>query len=430
MIHRNARTNLTTAVARRVIALSGFLWVAAVAAFAVITGLARMRDDREGAAAAAQRALAHVDRATRLPSQEDLAALVGRDERIRAAACLRFDGVLCAAWPESAGPATQKAPVSRDPGSEPDSWSNAQGETKVWRVNLPLAAREASVVAWVNATNVVRPTLQSTLIFGGALLLATFLGAAVCVQWFGGAWSCVVRDLTRILQLGAGSDADWSPSAAYADTAALRRQITVSAGDLAEARLRIDCLEQQMQRTLQHRERTFARSLEKTRRDSLTDPLTGLYNRRFLEEELPGILADLEAGDSDVTVVMLDLDHFKQHNDTHGHEAGDALLRFVGELLRGATRDSDYCIRYGGDEFAIVMPDTAPENAVPLVERILKLFAQYTAVLKTEPRVSLSAGVAGSASRTREERKQLIKLADRALYQAKRLGKNRVAVAA
>lgn len=175
-------------------------------------------------------------------------------------------------------------------------------------------------------------------------------------------------------------------------------------------------------------ERTYRRRLRHTLAATLVDPLTALHNRRFLEAELEGVFNAQRAADADLSVAMLDLDEFKRYNDTFGHPAGDALLRFTGDLLRGSIRAGDFAVRYGGDEFLLVMPGVGLEDARKIVARIVALFAQFTSGRPEPCPVSLSAGVASRLSQAPGSGQELIAAADAALYRAKSDGKNHAAV--
>jgi diguanylate cyclase (GGDEF)-like protein/PAS domain S-box-containing protein len=167
----------------------------------------------------------------------------------------------------------------------------------------------------------------------------------------------------------------------------------------------------------------------KLRDQALHDSLTGLFNRRYLEESLPRELHRAQRENIPLCVVMLDLDHFKQFNDRLGHAAGDALLRAVGQVLREKLRQSDISCRYGGEEFALVLPDSSPEAAQQRVEEIRLLVRgldlQYGGHrLGT---VTLSAGIA-AARDDRSNARDLLRAADKALYAAKQAGRDRVVV--
>ncbi|MEN1761588.1 GGDEF domain-containing protein [Anoxynatronum sibiricum] len=148
---------------------------------------------------------------------------------------------------------------------------------------------------------------------------------------------------------------------------------------------------------------------------SITDTLTGLYNRRYLYHLLGTLTSENVAPHSAFTLLMMDLNHFKKINDTFGHSEGDVVLKAFGEVLRQASRKSDIAIRYGGDEFILLLMGTADTDAAQVEERVAQLFQpicdQYPAI-----GLSVSFGRAGSEAGTADE---IIKLADDLLYQHK-----------
>jgi diguanylate cyclase (GGDEF)-like protein len=134
-----------------------------------------------------------------------------------------------------------------------------------------------------------------------------------------------------------------------------------------------------------------------------------------------------EAGD-DLALIMIDVDYFKSLNDTLGHRAGDEVIRFVGELLRQCVREEDLAIRYGGDEFLLVLPGLNAAMATKVADRIVKLFGQQARLLAVEPKPGMSAGVASLKEHRPGNPPAFLQMADQALYQAKKLGKARVCV--
>jgi diguanylate cyclase (GGDEF)-like protein len=154
-----------------------------------------------------------------------------------------------------------------------------------------------------------------------------------------------------------------------------------------------------------------------------TDPLTGLDNRRALRYEFDRELARAERTRRPLALVVLDLDHFKRYNDAHGHPAGDRALKRVAMILEDITRSVEVTARIGGEEFAVVAPDTDEAGAVALAERLrLGVRSEFAG---TDPPLTLSCGVAVHLpGQARYD--DLIEAADRALYTAKRAGRNRV----
>jgi diguanylate cyclase (GGDEF)-like protein len=169
---------------------------------------------------------------------------------------------------------------------------------------------------------------------------------------------------------------------------------------------------------------------ETLRAQSIRDALTGLFNRRFLIESLERECRRSIRAGRPLSVLMLDVDHFKHFNDTFGHEAGDAILREVGAVLRTAFRGEDAACRYGGEEFALVLTDTGTDGAITraaeLRQRVRKLSVNFRRQILGS--ISVSVGIAISPIHAHDAA-GLLRIADRALYRAKREGRDRVVVA-
>jgi diguanylate cyclase (GGDEF)-like protein len=153
-----------------------------------------------------------------------------------------------------------------------------------------------------------------------------------------------------------------------------------------------------------------------------TDGLTGLCNRRQFDQSLQTAASFAARQGLPLSVVLLDVDHFKGYNDTFGHPAGDEVLRGVARLLRGGLREHDLAARYGGEEFAILLPATDSAAGLALAER---LRASIQSDLRARRPVTASLGVA-TATPPSPDVATLVDEADRALYRSKRLGRNRV----
>lgn len=159
----------------------------------------------------------------------------------------------------------------------------------------------------------------------------------------------------------------------------------------------------------------------------LTDPLSGCYNRRGFEQLVRRELARAARAHTDVALLAIDLDHFKQVNDTHGHLVGDRVIAEVGELLRASARTDDVVARTGGEEFMILAPNTSLDGAQHLALRIVDAFRRRIFV-EPSPRVSLTVSIGVVADGVPNEgiAEDLRARADEALYAAKRSGRNRV----
>jgi diguanylate cyclase (GGDEF)-like protein len=157
---------------------------------------------------------------------------------------------------------------------------------------------------------------------------------------------------------------------------------------------------------------------------ALTDALTGLANKRSIEDTLKRMSAQAGRSLSPLAAVMLDLDHFKQINDLFGHDRGDDVLAAVGLTITQVLRDSDFAGRYGGEEFLVLLPDTNREGALETAERLRAALGAMR-VPGEERKVTASLGVAVLPDDAGDSA-QLLRHADRALYAAKQAGRNRV----
>lgn len=178
-------------------------------------------------------------------------------------------------------------------------------------------------------------------------------------------------------------------------------------------------------RTLKEEKEFFEKSQKRYMELSVTDELTGLYNRRYLQSKLESELQHSLRLDQPLSLVMLDLDDFKAVNDLYGHAFGDVVLARLAAVIRASSRELDVACRYGGEEFALIMPGTHGEDAVHTAERVRARFAAevFTAENGEGLNVTVSLGV--SELRKDDTADTLLERADRAMYRAKRLGKNR-----
>lgn len=169
-----------------------------------------------------------------------------------------------------------------------------------------------------------------------------------------------------------------------------------------------------------------------TRLMAITDELTGLYNHRHLLRQLSAELSRTRRYGRPLTLAMIDIDHFKQYNDTHGHLIGNEILRTLGDLIRKNIREIDIPARYGGEEFLIIMPETNRVKGRLIAERLRKAIEEYPFKKIGRPpgeAVTISIGIA-SYPQNALSTHDLIETADRALYHAKAAGRNRVSISA
>lgn len=180
------------------------------------------------------------------------------------------------------------------------------------------------------------------------------------------------------------------------------------------------------------KERLLREQAESLRELAFIDGLTGIANRRRLDEYLADEFRRATRNNSPLSVILLDIDYFKQFNDTYGHQSGDFCLRRVANAIKATLRrPADLVARYGGEEFAIVLPDTPFDGASGLAEEIRKHIESLAIPHEgstTSGHVTLSLGISNAQSYTDISDQTLLKQADTALYQAKNNGRNRVVV--
>jgi diguanylate cyclase (GGDEF)-like protein len=163
-------------------------------------------------------------------------------------------------------------------------------------------------------------------------------------------------------------------------------------------------------------------------RISRTDALTGLRNRRHVEEYLVKLTSLARRNVEPIAVLVIDIDHFKSVNDTHGHDAGDAVLREVASRMLGSVRLEDMIGRWGGEEFLVVLPNTADQGAAELAERLRQVVADTPCRLADGDAVQVTISV-GCAASLIDDAGGLVRSADTAMYEAKQTGRNRVVMA-
>jgi len=161
---------------------------------------------------------------------------------------------------------------------------------------------------------------------------------------------------------------------------------------------------------------------------AITDPLTGLYNRRRVEAVLEEEWKSVKRYDRKLSCFILDIDFFKAINDTHGHKVGDSVLKEIGDIIKYSLREVDTVARWGGEEFIAVLPQTPIEGAITVAERILSTIRDYTFDQIPNQRITASIGLSSSNEKI-DTPDKLVNAADFALYDAKTKGRNRIEVA-
>lgn len=183
----------------------------------------------------------------------------------------------------------------------------------------------------------------------------------------------------------------------------------------------------------QIRRKRYQDALKENQQKSLTmaviDSLTSVYNRRYFDTHLERMLQNLEENGKHISLMMIDIDHFKLINDNHGHLSGDDVLKELCKRLQDAVRPTDLVARYGGEEFSVVMPDTSLNQAAEIAERIRKFISRDEFTISSDPgKIHCTASIGVSVSSPSDTPQTLIERADKALYHVKHTGRNKVAV--
>jgi diguanylate cyclase (GGDEF)-like protein len=164
----------------------------------------------------------------------------------------------------------------------------------------------------------------------------------------------------------------------------------------------------------------------KLKEEAIRDPLTGLFNRRYLGEMLPIELARSKRANSSLTILLLDIDHFKNINDTYGHQVGDTVLQSVGNTLQGNVRAGDIVCRFGGEEFLLIFPGMEAAYSHARAEK-LRILIESQTISEKDQSITITISIGGSVyPQDGDSGDKLISLADLALYRAKQNGRNRV----
>ncbi|HDT14596.1 MAG TPA: diguanylate cyclase [Firmicutes bacterium] len=188
-------------------------------------------------------------------------------------------------------------------------------------------------------------------------------------------------------------------------------------------------LEKEVIEQVKEKTHTLQEQMEESERKAIIDGLTGAFNRRFFENKLEDEIQLAKRFRSKLSLVMFDIDHFKPINDTYGHQAGDIILQEVAETVKECLSSTDSLCRYGGEEFAVIMPDTPIEKAIDIAERIRKAIEEHTFYSgDTLINMTVSLGVSEYPSHG-ILKEVIIEKADSALYKAKHDGRNNTKIA-
>ncbi len=265
-----------------------------------------------------------------------------------------------------------------------------------------------------------------------------FLGVTLDEDFLNDATLRVETELKKLMSYLEEAETD---AQAYGDT------LTVVSGELANGDGRIDIrsvLEKVIaatrtmedhNRLLEDRLKDSAREIqslkddvESLRHEAMTDALTGVANRKLFDEEIRIGAAEALDMSQPMTLLMIDIDHFKSFNDTHGHQVGDQVLRFVARILKSCVRGEDLVARYGGEEFSILLPSTTLENGAKVGEHVRSQVSKKTVINRATGKSlgTITVSVGAAEFQPGESVEHLIERADEALYSAKHNGRNRV----
>ena len=284
----------------------------------------------------------------------------------------------------------------------------------------------------------------------GVMLIVILLALVLMAvgSWFVTQWYYIspVRNVIRhIRSKRQGRDGDKINDSGQFDTDEVLREFNILYDALANSQNDLNQAQVQLERKVWQRTKQFYHDIRSLEKKAKTDCLTGLANRGLLDEQLVVFFQQAQATDKDLACLMIDIDHFKNVNDTLGHSVGDQLIFFVGELLQAFTRKDDFVARYGGDEFLLLLSDRTEDQARAIAERIRKVFSKeahrftaegfdnqdgasvVTVQKNNGPAPKLSIGLATLKHNNPSDADELLQMADASLYRAKQAGRDCVA---
>lgn len=233
-------------------------------------------------------------------------------------------------------------------------------------------------------------------------------------------WARPARSLRRLLgEARAGEAAIEELSTVSGGLKPIVEEIQDLLRELRQQKVAVAELNEEVRLRVATRTNALERQIGSLRQQATRDPLTGLFNRRMLEQCLPKLIERCHAEQIDLSVLMIDIDHFKPLNDTLGHGAGDELLRDIGHIIRSSVRDQDASFRIGGDEFVVLLPSAAATVAQRIAQRMIDLVDGLAKPLRLPQPPRLSVGIASLRQLGRPTAEELLSEADRQLYEVK-----------
>jgi len=334
-----------------------------------------------------------------------------------------------------------KAPSSEQPGHETRTW-NVPGDPQRAMPELNLAAVPiiasgsheslGTLVCAARLSGESPATAQQVWAFFACLMLMAAAGIVLGMWYLRYLRLSVLNPLALLGCQGKNAEAQQTgivlPTNRPDEIGKLAKLLSDLHGDVEQWRSRATGLQDSFSDRVNTETAKIARELRRAKHKVWIDPLTRLGNRRLLDDKFADIFRAQQDSGDDFAIIMIDVDNFKTLNDTLGHKAGDELLRFIGELLQQCVRAEDLAIRFGGDEFALLLPRVSARNAKTIAERMSRLFAQKAALLHVDPKPAVSVGVASLLDHCPDSPEDLIQMADLALYSAKHAGKSQVVI--
>ncbi|MGA2440032.1 MAG: GGDEF domain-containing protein [Tepidisphaeraceae bacterium] len=302
----------------------------------------------------------------------------------------------------------------------------------IWRLTVAPAALMLVGVAAVGAIAKLLPLVLNE--NADSVLRVVLAGAAVCMavamalrhrkQWV--LPSDTMRRLIHEIRIGRAPIEDL----AEFHPGCLRdlcTEVKLLLHEMRHQRQAVIDLKEEVRQRIANRTSVLERTIVSLRNQIVHDPLTGLYNRRMLDQLLPQLVSQSLAERKPLTLMMVDVDHFKELNDTLGHTAGDDMLRSVGQIIRSTIRDSDFGCRCGGDEFAIILPGCQVSVAKRIGERLESLVHLLVESYKVTRRPRLSIGISTLEEQPEPTAANLLRRADERLYESKGVHRTPVA---
>ena len=304
-----------------------------------------------------------------------------------------------------------------------DAESGARRMTLLWQL-LAIAAGVAAVAwIWRMLLGWLGPGAATLLIQTPLTILTGCLAWRFAVG-HDRKWVRPARQLARLIEeIHAGETPIESLSEVTGAMAPVARTVQELLRDFRRERQAKSRVQIEMSQQILDRTEVLRRETKQWQIRAFRDPLTDLCNRRQLDELLPRVIEDCHRQARCLSVLAVDMDHFKSVNDTLGHDAGDRLLRDTGKLIQSNLREGDYGFRLGGDEFLILLPGYDLKSGEQLAQRLTSLVAQLAATIKSDPRPGISIGLVCVTDLRSLDPADLLRQADAAMYAKKALRK-------